>query len=232
MIIAIRYLYSYDLEPSSIKIYISKRVGVERWVKYMSHSISVSRPRYQGFRISILRVSLTASLTAIAIVLHIFKIPFPIAPFLKFDATGIPLAVIALYSVGDAAVASLVVLPSIIALGADIIGASMKVLAEFSTFVPLAPTYSVLRNRLSRRGLYIVAIMVSLASRVGVMSLANYIVTPYWLVMTYSWPYDKAYRVTLMYLPAIASFNAIVALYVVPIALSIYMIIERLGIKL
>jgi len=193
----------------------------------MSHSISVSRPRHWS-----LRISLTASLTAIAIVLHIFKIPFPIAPFLKFDATGIPLAVIALYSAADAAIASLVVLPGIVALGADIIGASMKVLAEFSTFVPLASIYSLLHNKLHRKNLYIVAIIVSLASRIGVMSLANYIITPYWIVMAYSLPYDEAYSFTLMYLPAIAIFNAIIVLYVVPIALSLYRVIESLGIKL
>jgi len=194
----------------------------------MSHSISVSRPRYQG-----LRIPLTASLTAIAIVLHKLQIPYPPLTFLKFDAAGIPLAVIALYSVDDAAVASLVLLPSIVALGGDIIGASMKVLAEFSTFVPLAHTYSVLRNKLPREKLYIVATMVSLASRVGVMSLANYMVAPYWIMMTKpSLSYDVAYKLTLMYLPAIAAFNAIVVLYVVPVALSIYMVIERLGIKL
>ncbi len=193
----------------------------------MSHSISVSRPQYRVF----LRISLTASLTAIAIVLHIFKIPFPLAPFLKFDATGIPLAVIALYSVVDAAIASLVLLPSLMALGADVVGASMKVLAEFSTFVPIAAIYSILHDKFTMKKLYIVTIIVSMISRVGIMSLANYLITPYWLVMTYAMPYDKAYRFTLIYLPYIVIFNAIVVLYVTPLALSLYRIMKSMGIK-
>ncbi|MEM0199518.1 MAG: hypothetical protein QXX72_04480, partial [Desulfurococcaceae archaeon] len=38
---------------------------------------------------------LVAALTALAVILRFFELPYPPAPFLKYDASGVPLAVIA-----------------------------------------------------------------------------------------------------------------------------------------
>ncbi len=177
------------------------------------------------------RVALTASLIAIAIVLHIFKIPFPPAPFLKFDACGIPLAIIALYSIIDSIIVTPIFLLGVLAMGADIMGALMKTLAEFATFIPLGIAYRYLYNKFSRPILYIILMTIAIASRIGIMSIANYFITPWWLAMTYGMPFDVAYKTTLGLLPLIAIFNMIIALYISPIALSIYRIIEHMGIK-
>jgi len=63
-----------------------------------------------------------------------FKIPFPWLPFLKFDFTGIPimLSVLTIGLEGGTAT-SIIAFLAILVRSGDIVGASMKALAEFST---------------------------------------------------------------------------------------------------
>jgi len=65
-----------------------------------------------------------------------FKIPFPWYPVLKFDFTGIPIVLsILLYGLTPSATTSLVAFLAILIRSGDIVGSSMKAIAEFSTIV-------------------------------------------------------------------------------------------------
>lgn len=173
------------------------------------------------------RVALAGVLVSLAIVLHLFKAPFPPAPFLKFDGVGVPLAVLSLYSVPLSVAVVPVVFIALQALGADFVGAGMKVLAELSTYVPLAVAYRKLGSR-SVAG-YAVSACSAVATRVAVMTLANYIVTPYWILMAgWAKSYEQAYAMTLKYLPWVAIFNAITALYVAPLALAVFRVLRKI----
>jgi riboflavin transporter FmnP len=179
----------------------------------------------EGFRL----LALSGVLTGLAIVLHLFKVPFPPAPFLKFDLAGVPLAVLALYSVGSALTVQPVFMLGLLALGADVIGALMKVAAEASTFIPVALVYRKFRRMGSRR-LLVLMTVTGVFSRVIVMVLLNLVITPYWLLLAkWASTYDEAWSITLHYLPAVAAFNAIAAGYVVPIAYSVFRVISQVS---
>ena len=172
------------------------------------------------------RVALAGVLVSLAIVLHLFKAPFPPAPFLKFDGVGVPLAVLSLHSVPLSVAVAPVVFIALQALGADVVGAGMKVLAELSTYVPLAVAY----RKLGGRGLagYVVPACSAVVARVAVMTLANYLVTPYWILMAgWARSYEQAYSLTLRYLPWISTFNAVTALYVAPLALAVFRVLRK-----
>jgi len=170
----------------------------------------------------VVKVVLAGLLTAIAIALHIVKIPFPMATFLKFDAVGIPLAVIALLDLGLAAPATLVTLFGVLAMGGDPVGASMKALAEFSTWLPLALVYRALRRK-GRTTASILPTVSAVIGRVAVMALANYLITPWWLLAAkVASNYEAAVKMTINIIPAICVFNAIVALYVSAAAIPAY----------
>ena len=63
-----------------------------------------------------------------------FKIPFPWLPFLKFDFTGIPIMLsVFTIDLNGGAATSIVAFLAILVRSGEIIGASMKALAEFST---------------------------------------------------------------------------------------------------
>jgi riboflavin transporter FmnP len=158
-----------------------------------------------------------AGLTALAIVLklRVFEIPYPPAPFLKYDLSGVPLAILAYMSLRAFPVSLLVYFLVNVLMSPDPagvpIGMSMKVLAEISTLLPL-----VLALNLARKGV-VVGTIAGIVSRVLVMSLANYLVAPHWLVMA-RWvkTYEEAYKWTISIMPHIAVFNATLA---VPVCL-------------
>jgi riboflavin transporter FmnP len=67
------------------------------------------------------------------------KIPFPLMPFLKFDFTGIPIALAMLiFGLIPGFFTSIIALIAILARSGDIVGASMKAVAEFSTIAGMA----------------------------------------------------------------------------------------------
>ena len=66
------------------------------------------------------------------------KIPFPWAPFLRFDFTGVPIVVsFFLIDINSSLTVSLVAGLGILARSGDLLGASMKVIAEGSTVIGL-----------------------------------------------------------------------------------------------
>lgn len=172
--------------------------------------------------------SQVAGLVALAVVLKFFEIPYPPAPFLKYDVSGIPLALMSFMSLKFA----LSVLPIYcvipVALGSDPVGMAMKCLAEASTFVPLALIYRRLSKTSSVKRAGIVAVIAASTIRPVIMSIANYVVTPYWLVWA-GWlkNLEVARSVVIMYLPHIALFNLTIALLVTSLSMGTYSILRR-----
>ena len=174
-------------------------------------------------------LSLVSGLLALALVLKFFEIPYPPAPFLKYDVSGVPLAVIAYYSL-KYAFSSLPVFYVIpVLFGSDVVGMAMKCLAEASTFTPLVLVYKKGASRLSEKWRAGLAVAAASLTRVVVMSIANYTVTPHWLVWSYKMSYEKAYELTLYYMPHIALFNFTIALIVAPLSLAVMAVMRRAG---
>ncbi len=188
--------------------------------------MSVRRVEPPGSTKGLLELSLGATLTALALVLHLFKLPYPPAPFLKFDGTGIPLAVLALYSLRASAAALPVVFVGLQLMGADFVGAGMKVIAEASTFLPLVYAY---RRLYQRRGLAhrLLPVALGMVSRALAMMLCNYLVAPYWLVLTYGFSFEKAYAATVALLPHVAVFNLVTASYVGALSVEVFRVVSK-----
>ncbi len=164
------------------------------------------------------RLTGTAQLAALTIVLDYtlkfsgLKIPFPWMPTLKFDFTGIPIALsLLMYGLPSALTTSAVAFVAILARSGDVVGASMKFAAEFSTVLGLA-----IGMRLAGRfgpGLTRASgSSLGVIFRVAAMSLANLVVLPAF----YGIPGVVAYGM----LPLIAAFN--VAQGIITILLGIF----------
>lgn len=153
------------------------------------------------------RLTGTAILAALVLVFDYtlkysgLKIPFPWFPDLKFDFTGVPIALsLLMYGLPSATTTSLVAGLGILARSGNLISALMKTAAELSTVVGfwlglyLARVSSVegFRSRIA-------AYSGGLLCRVVVMSVSNIIVLPnFWGV-----PLEVAYGL----MPLIAGFN-------------------------
>lgn len=181
-----------------------------------------------------LKIATIAGLLASAIVLHIFRIPYPPATFLKFDLCGVPLVVAAFIALIETTVFGLPVFYlGVFALGGamDPIGPAMKVLAELSTYLPIATVY----RRTSKQGSInsrnlVVLVAIAVISRVVTMCLANLAVTPHWLlIMRWAGSWEQAWNYTLLILPHIAAFNAIAALYIVLLSLPLIRVVGAMG---
>ena len=149
------------------------------------------------------RLTGTAMLAALVVVFDYalkfsgLKIPFPWLPLLKFDFTGIPIALsLLLYGLSSAATTSVVASMAIIARSGDTVGATMKAIAEFSTVSGMA-----IGLRLPSRWKKVVSIISGVALRVLITCIANLIVLP-----TY---YGMSSIVVVGLLPMIAVFNVI-----------------------
>jgi len=190
-------------------------------------------PAYETLSVASLKtLSYLASLLALAVVLKVFELPYPPAPFLKYDASGIPLALIAFMSLKYTF--SLLPLYYIVpvALGFDAIGMAMKCLSEASTFAPLVLTNRTASDKLPTKYASTLAVVIASLSRVATMSLANYVVTPYWLI--WAWPeqiksLEVARAIVIAYMPHIAVFNLTLALIVAPTSIAVYTILKKSG---
>ena len=124
------------------------------------------------------------------------KIPFPWLPFLKFDFTGVPIALsLLLYGLPSGGVTSAVACLGIIARSGDVIGSLMKGLAEFSTILGMA-----LSLGLSHRWRRLLSLAAGLSLRVFTMSVLNLVVLPNY--------YGMPYSVVVGLLPMVGVFNA------------------------
>ncbi len=128
-------------------------------------------------------VTLTAVLAALVVVFDYamkfsgFKIPFPWLPVLKFDFTGVPI-VLSLLILGlvPGAFASSVAFLAIAVRSPDLIGASMKALAEFSTILGMFAGLVWLEKK--PRFAKLASFALGCLARVAVMALANLAVLP------------------------------------------------------
>lgn len=106
------------------------------------------------------------------------KIPFPIFPALRFDLNGIPVVMaLLLYGPYSGTVTSAVVFLSISY--RDPVSALMKSLAEFTTILGMMPFYTS-----PHRWVKGAAIVAGIATRVAVMTAANYYLLPAFGVRT------------------------------------------------
>lgn len=180
--------------------------------------------------------ALVVILSSLAIPIHLGKIDFPLAPFLKFDLCGIPLAV-----------AGFVNLPLSISLGLPIfylgillMGATnplsplMKVLAEASTYIPMVYTYRYLRRaypHISAKVMFLLLIFVAVISRSIAMAVLNILITP--LIATLFWgapSYTVAlHSIIIPILHLIVLFNAISAAYTSIFSIPIVRILSKMG---
>lgn len=147
------------------------------------------------------RLTGTAMLAALAVIFDYglkfsgLKIPFPGLPFLRFDFTGVPVVLsLLLYGLSSGATTSIVACLAILARSGDIVGASMKAIAEFSTVLGIAVG---LRLPSRRSG---VSVTAGVALRIASMSIANLFVLPVY--------YGMARNVAVSLLPMIGVFNA------------------------
>ncbi len=125
------------------------------------------------------------------------KIPFPWLPFLKFDFTGVPIALsLLLYGLPSGAATSLIACLAILARSGDLVGATMKAVAEFSTVLGIAAGLY-----LTRRYRKIISALIGIALRIATMSAMNLVILPIY--------YGLPYNVVIALLPMIGIFNAI-----------------------
>ncbi len=149
------------------------------------------------------RVAGTAMLAALVVVFDYtlkfsgLKIPFPWLPFLKFDFTGVPITLsLLLYGLSSGATTSIVASLAILVRSGDLVGATMKAIAEFSTVSGIA-----IGLRLPIRWRIVLSVIVSVALRIATQSITNLIVLPVY--------YGMPYNVVVGLLPMIGVFNAI-----------------------
>ncbi|MEM4718193.1 MAG: hypothetical protein QXE81_05485 [Desulfurococcaceae archaeon] len=175
--------------------------------------------------------SYVAGLTALAIVLKLryFEIPYPPAPFLKYDVSGVPLASIMFLMPKSIVPALLIYYIIHVALGADLIGMAMKCLAELSTITPLVMLYRRL-TRYSRQFHVHILVSISVISRVITMLIANIIVTPHWmLIARWASTYEEALRKTFALIPHIILFNATLGIIISLISIMVFDVLKKTG---
>ena len=128
------------------------------------------------------------------------KIPFPLVPYIKFDLTGIPIALsMLLFGLIPGATTSAIAFLAILARSGDLVGPSMKALAEFSTISGMALGMMLFKNSKTFKKPALFIFGCSL--RILVMFFANLIIQPYF----YQMPFDSV----LLLSPSIGVFNLI-----------------------
>jgi len=146
------------------------------------------------------------------------KIPFPWMPMLKFDFTGIPIALsLFMFGLPSALTTSLVAFVGIVARSGDILSASMKFIAEFSTVLGLTMGLK-LAGRLSSRVQNFSGLSLGIVFRVAAMSIANIFVLP-----VYGYPTEVAYGM----LPLIAVFNVVSGAITILLGVFLYEAVKR-----
>lgn len=186
----------------------------------------------QSFKHRDIEAIFIAIFSALAIILHIFQYPFPLATWLKFDLAGVPIAILSLLSLRAGLASLLIFWLGSIMLTTDptrIIGPSMKTIAEVATAIPLAAIYRKLFTKgFKEFKIYSISFIITLTCRVLLMLLLNYFITPYWLIWARIMEtFEAAYNFVIAYLPLNAVFNAIIVCYVVPISIAIWKTIKR-----
>jgi len=153
------------------------------------------------------------------------KIPFPWYPNLKFDFTGVPIALcLLLYGLPSSIVTGLVAGLGIFARSGNFLSATLKSVAELSTVLGMAFGMHLLRDRVEENRGKASIILSGTFSRVLVMTAVNLYVLPTF--------YGVPISVTYGLLPLIGLFN--IAQGLISILLGIFLdraIRDRLGVS-
>lgn len=168
-------------------------------------------------------IAYVSTLTALAVLLRFFEIPYPLLTWLKYDASGVPLAILAYMGWSLLAYSLPAYYLVSVALGADFMGMAMKVVAEASTIIPLVYSYRRLKTR--RKLAVSLSTGAAALSRVVVMHLFNVLITPYWLVYSYGMDYETALSYVYSIVLLIDVFNLTIA---VPVSLAAIYVAEYL----
>jgi riboflavin transporter FmnP len=151
-------------------------------------------------------IAQTAILSALVVVFDYamkfsgFKIIFPWLPYLKFDFTGIPIVLsLLLISLGSGAATSTVTMLAILVRSGDVVSASMKALAEFSTILGMFIGMIVFKKNLKLTKP--ASFLTGCIARVMIMTVANLIILPLYTSITF--------EAVLLTSPLMAVFNLI-----------------------
>lgn len=172
------------------------------------------------------KISLVTGMIALAIILKFYEIPHPLASYLKYDASEIPLTILSILSIKYALSALPIYYLIPVLAGFDPIGMFMKTVASLSTFIPLTIIFR--RFKESTVGA-VLSITSSVLSRVAVMIFLNLTVTPFWLVFA-GWEKDLEsawVAVLYLYLPQIIVFNAILGFIVASSSIGIFRVVRK-----
>jgi len=150
-------------------------------------------------------VARIAMLSALVVVLDYtmkfsgFKIPFPWLPFLKFDFTGIPIMLSVLTDGLNAGVfTSAIAFLAIMLRSGDVIGASMKAIAEFSTGFGFYLGDKILKKSAASK---VMSYMIGCIMRILIMSIST--------LPVFSLYYGMPLNAILAMSPLVAVFNFI-----------------------
>ena len=155
-------------------------------------------------RIHATTVARIAMLSSLVVVLDYamkfsgLKIPFPWLPFLKFDFTGVPIMLSVLtISLTAGAFTSIIAFLAILVRSGDIVGASMKAIAEFSTVLGFYLGGRILKkeSRLSISISYILGCI----TRILIMNIST--------IPVFTLYYGMPLKVALAISPMVAAFN-------------------------
>lgn len=151
------------------------------------------------------------------------KIPFPWLPYLKFDFTGVPIVLSwALFGLTSGVITSAVALFGILIRSGDLVGASMKSLAELSTISGMALSIKLFKR--SERLTKFSSLTLGIFSRCLTMFFANLTVLP----LYYKIPMPVVITLT----PLIIAFNIIEGLISITFGFFLYdILIHRTSLK-
>jgi riboflavin transporter FmnP len=141
------------------------------------------------------------------------KILFPLLPILRYDIDGIPIVLSLLFFGLPSGAATSAILLLAISFR-DVVGASMKALAEFSTILGMA-----IAIRGKRHFSWMLAGILGAITRVAIMSAANLVVFP--LI------YKRTLEAAILLLPLLAIFNATQAVITLAGGYLSYKLIQR-----
>jgi riboflavin transporter FmnP len=217
-----RHMDRRSIEEGNLRVLASSAAGIR---KNLTAAYRATNSRTEGVpRLYTRRVTGTAMLAALVVVFDYtlkfsgLKIPFPWLPFLKFDFTGVPISLsLLLYGLSSGATTSIVASLAILVRSGDLVGATMKAIAEFSTVSGIA-----IGLRLPIRWRIILSVVAGAALRIATQSLTNLIVLPVY--------YGMPYNVAVGLLPMIGVFNAIQGTITVLLGYLLYMAyVHRVG---
>ena len=192
-------------------------VTLKLWRTY-SNNHSIRLPTRKWIKMNTKRIAIISMFTAVtvALVLSPLKIPAPYAPFLIYQIWEIPI-VMALLLYGSSIAVSISVLNTIILLavypGSLPVGPLYNLAAVLSMLMGIYIVQRLARGRFEKViGLTVSSTAIGITTRVGVMSIVNWIAMPYPYPIGFGVPPEAA----LVLLPIIGLFNATVALYTIP----------------